>query len=144
MQYIARVAKEGRRTLVEFPDCPGCQSFADPGEDVVEVAREALEGWLETHLEDGDAPPRPTRHRAANGFLPVRIDPNLAVRLAIRWARQDENLSQGELAKRVGVTRQQISLLEAQGGNVTLGTLTKLATALGRELDVSFVEPAHA
>lgn len=144
MQYIARVAKEGRRTLVEFPDCPGCQTFAGPGEDVVEVAREALEGWLETHLEDGDAPPRPARHRASQGLLPVRIDPSLAVRLAIRWARQDKHLSQGELAKLVGVTRQQISLLEAQGGNVTLGTLAKLASALDRELDVSFVEPVHA
>jgi predicted RNase H-like HicB family nuclease/DNA-binding XRE family transcriptional regulator len=147
MQYTARIAKEGKQTLVEFPDCPGCQTFADPDEDVIEVARDALEGWLETHLENGDAPPRPRhKHRAssATALIPVRIDPSLAVRLEIRWARQDANLSQSELAKLVGVSRQQISLLEAQGGNVTLGTLERVANALGRELDVSFVSPSAA
>ena len=111
------------------------------------LAREALEGWLETHLMDGEAPPRPAasrrRSRSAKHVL-IRIDPSLAVRLQIRWARQDANLSQGELAKRVGVSRQQISLLEGQGGNLTLGTLLKVARALGRELDVSFVTPAAA
>ena len=147
MQYTARITKEGKHTLVDFPDCPGCQTFADPGENVLEVASEALEGWLETHLEDGEAPPRPAaKRRRATGatYLPVRIDPTLAVRLEIRWARQDENLSQGDLAKRLGVSRQQISLLEAQGGNVTLGTLAKLARALGREVDVAFVAPPAA
>jgi transcriptional regulator with XRE-family HTH domain len=66
----------------------------------------------------------------------------LAIRLAIRWARQDANLSQSELAKRVGVSRQQISLLESQGGNVTVGTLLKIARAVGRDIDVSFVAGA--
>jgi predicted RNase H-like HicB family nuclease/DNA-binding XRE family transcriptional regulator len=147
MQYAARISKEGRKTLIDFPDCPGCQTFADPREDVLDVAREALEGWLETHLEDGDAPPRPgaaARRGRGDKVILVRIDPSLAIRLAIRWARQDANLSQGELAKRVGVSRQQISLLEAQGGNVTVGTLLKVASALGQELDVSFVAPSAA
>ena len=147
MQYTARITKEGKRTLIDFPDCPGCQTFATPRESVSDVAQEALEGWLETHLKDGEAPSRPkVRRRQSSGarHIPIRIDPTLAVRLAIRWARQDEHLSQGELAKRIGVTRQQISLLETQGGNVTLGTLSKLARALGREIDVVFVAPSAA
>lgn len=147
MEYIARVAKSGRKTVIDFPDCPGCQTFAGSSEDVHEVAREALEGWLETHLEDGDAPPRPvatTRRGGTDKYVAIRIDPTLAIRLAIRWARQDANLSQGDLAKRVGVSRQQISLLEAQGGNLTVGTLLKLARALGRDVDVSFVSPSAA
>lgn len=148
MEYIARLMKEGKRTLVEFPACPGCQTFAEPDEDVSELAREALEGWLELHLEDGDAPPRPkARHRSASRserHLPIRIDPTLAVRLQIRWARQDAKLSQAELAKRLGVSRQQVSMLEAQGGNVTLGTLQKVAEALGRELDIALVASTEA
>lgn len=145
MQYFAQTARDRGRTLIEFPDCPGCQTFAGKGEDVLAVARDALEGWLELHLEDGDAPPRPSspRRRGADR-LAVRVDPALAIRLAIRWARQDENLSQGELARRVGVTRQQISLLESQGGNVTLATLSKIARALGREVSVEFVAPTAA
>ena len=146
MEYIARIVKEGRQTLVEFPDCPGCQTFAKRGEDALAVGREALEGWLEIHLEDGDAPPRPAfRPTSRRGsFAAIRIDPALAIRLAIRWARQDAHLSQGELAERVGVSRQQISLLESQGGNVTVGTLVKIARALGREVEVSLVTPSAA
>jgi DNA-binding XRE family transcriptional regulator/predicted RNase H-like HicB family nuclease len=147
MEYLARATKERQRTLVDFPDCPGCQTFAERGEDIAQLARDALEGWLETHLEDGDAPPRPTTRRRRSGtarLIPIRIDPTLAVRLEIRWARQDENLSQADLAKRLGVSRQQVSLLEAQGGNLTLGTLLKVAHALGRDVDVSLVSSSAA
>src|SRR5438128_2026223 len=55
MQYVAVVKKEGNRRLVEFPDCPGCQTFAEAGEDPREVGRDALEGWLEAHLVRGCA-----------------------------------------------------------------------------------------
>lgn len=141
MQFLALIRKDGKRTLVEFPDCPGCQTFAEPREVIEDVAREALEGWLELHLEDGSAPPRPA-HRIKAGarvrVLPVRVDPTLAIRLEIRWARQDAGLSQGDLAKRIGVTRQQISLVEGSGRNLTVATLRKIADALGLELDITF------
>ena len=140
MQYTAVTKREGKRTLVEFPDCPGCQTFSEASEAAADVAREALEGWLEVHLEDGEAPPRPARHTRATGrarLLNVRIDPTLAVRLQIRWARQGAKLSQSELAKRIGVTRQQISLLEGRGRNLTVTTLRKIADALGLELEIT-------
>jgi predicted RNase H-like HicB family nuclease len=59
VQYSALVTKEGKQTLAEFPDCPGCQTFADPGEDIAERAEEALSGWLEAHLASGRAPAAP-------------------------------------------------------------------------------------
>ena len=52
------ISKEGKFTLLIFPDCPGCQTQADPGELIEVEAAEALQGWLETHLLDGEAPPR--------------------------------------------------------------------------------------
>jgi predicted RNase H-like HicB family nuclease/DNA-binding XRE family transcriptional regulator len=141
MQYLACLTREGRRTLIAFPDCPGCQTFAERSEDALAVAREALEGWLEVHLEDGEAPPHPSlRLRKARGsrVLGVRLDPALAVRLGIRWARQDAGLSQGELADRLGVSRQQVSLLESNGRNLTVGTLRRIAEALGRDVEIEF------
>jgi DNA-binding XRE family transcriptional regulator/predicted RNase H-like HicB family nuclease len=147
MHYLAVTRKEGKSTLIGFPDCPGCQTFAEPGEVVVDVARDALEGWLEVHLEGGDAPPRPSvrvRAPSRSRSLPVRVDPMLAVRLQIRWARQDAQLSQGELAARIGVTRQQVSLLESRGSNLTVGTLRKIAGALGLELDITLHGPRAA
>ncbi|MEK7401931.1 MAG: type II toxin-antitoxin system HicB family antitoxin [Gemmatimonadota bacterium] len=144
MHYSARVSREGRRTLVAFPDCPGCQTFAESGEDVADVAREALESWLEAELKYGEAPPAPGPRSRAAKRIDVRIDSALAVRLQLRWARLKLGLSQSELAKRVGVTRQQISLLESPDANLTLGTLEKVAAALNMDLEIELLSRSAA
>jgi predicted RNase H-like HicB family nuclease len=53
MHDTAIVTKEGRQTLAEFPGCPGCQTFADAGDDIGNCASEALLGWLEALGEGG-------------------------------------------------------------------------------------------
>lgn len=145
MRYVATIAKEGRKTLIEFPDCPGCQTFATGGESIADVARDALDGWLELHLEEGDAPPVPRfKPKRSARVLEVAVDPSLAVRLQIRWARQRAGVSQGALADRVGVTRQQVSLLESRGANMQIATLQRIAEALDLELDIAFrAKPAQ-
>lgn len=138
MHYVAVLKREGANMLVSFPDCPGCQTFGRTRERALSNAREALEGWLETHLVAGDAPPEPpmTASRPAGHRVPVTISPILAVRLQLRWARQSLGLTQAALAKRVGVTRQQIALLEAPDSNVTLRTLDRVASAMNLRLEV--------
>jgi DNA-binding XRE family transcriptional regulator len=148
MEYIAQLRKDGRRTLITFPDCPGCQTFANRRDEIDSVAREALEGWLETHLVTGDLPPLPSAHRVRGAqaleLRRVSIDPALALRLTLRWARHARGLSQGELAKLTGVSRQQISLLEAPDTNPTLMTLQKVAAALGMDLQISLIPRSAA
>ena len=138
MEYFARLRTEGTRTLVDFPDCPGCQTFGKNRADALRRAGEALEGWLEAHLVDGQAPPAPAErtHRAGSRTALVPVSPVLAVRLELRWARQRLGLSQQELAQRIGVTRQQITLLESPDSNVTLRTLERVAKAMDLRLDI--------
>ncbi|UQA56324.1 type II toxin-antitoxin system HicB family antitoxin [Polyangium aurulentum] len=143
MQYLATITKEGDSLLAEFPDAPGCQTFARTEAELREAAREALEGWLEAHLIDGEAPPRPKRRRATAGHWLVDVDPALSVALQLRWARQDAGLTQTELARRVGVSQQQIGKLERNGTNPSLVTLEKLARALGARLEVKLLEAAE-
>ncbi|MDB4899569.1 MAG: hypothetical protein JWN53_1377 [Gemmatimonadetes bacterium] len=138
MEYVAVTAKDEGRTLVEFPDCPGCQTFAERGEDVEAIAREALEGWLEVNLERGDAPPRPSRKKPKSKGLAVRVTPALAIALQLRWRRQELGLSQAQLGKRLEVSRQQVALLERPSANLRLTTLTRAAEALELDLDVAF------
>lgn len=47
--------KEDNKYWVEFPDLPGCQSFADTLIEVHEHAKEALTGYCVTLLEQGRA-----------------------------------------------------------------------------------------
>jgi len=142
VQYDAFIHREGSRILAEFPDCPGCQTFAT-GDEIASTAQEALEGWLEAHLVGGKVPPRPIeRTRAPEGMklvhVPVRA--GLAAVLAIRWARQDAGLSQSELGRRAGVSQQQITKLEDPDENPKIETLEKVARALGLALDVNLIE----
>lgn len=51
--------------------------------------------------------------------------------LKVKFARMEKDLSQIELAKRVGVTRQTIGMIEAGDYNPTL----KLCIAICKELD---------
>jgi predicted RNase H-like HicB family nuclease/DNA-binding XRE family transcriptional regulator len=134
MRYDAYVQREGKHLLAEFPDCPGCQTFADSADDLAAAAHEALEGWLEAHLIDGEVPPRPVVRSGAPagkalGRISVRI--GLAVALTIRWARQDRGLSQKALGDLAGVKQQQIAKLENPDENPTLETIEKVAKALG-------------
>ncbi len=139
--YDAFVTREGRSTLAEFPDCPGCQTFADSADALPATAQEALEGWLEAHLVGGQVPPKPkARKKAPAGakLASVPVRPGLWAALMVRWARQDAGLSQRELATRAGVSQQQIAKLESPDENPTVGTLDKVARALGLVLNVGF------
>ncbi len=138
MEYVAVLAHEGQATTVEFPDCPGCATFADPGEDVYLVAREALEGWLDAYMLDGSAPPRPSYKPRAEEWV-LRIAPALSVsaRVLIRWARAAAELSQGQLAERLGMTRQQMSKIESPESNLMIATLERVAEGLGVQWDLN-------
>jgi predicted RNase H-like HicB family nuclease/DNA-binding XRE family transcriptional regulator len=138
MHYTAIVTKEGRRTLASFPGCPGCQTFGDPGEDTAERAQEALVGWLEAHLADGQAPPEPKRLRSKGRarVIEVPVPPKLAVKLALRWARLRAGLTQAELARRAGLSQPAVARLEDPDHNPTLDMLERVATALGARLEV--------
>jgi predicted RNase H-like HicB family nuclease/DNA-binding XRE family transcriptional regulator len=143
MYYVAHVHQEGQQLLVEFPDAPGCQTFVDSPQELHAAAQEALEGWLEAHLVDGEAPPRPKlRHKAPEGrrAMKIGVAPSLSAALSIRWARQDLDLSQADLARRLGVSQQQIAALEDPDKNPTLRSLDEVAKGLGLRLDVTFVE----
>lgn len=144
MHYVARIAPEGKFILIDFPDAPAASVYAERGEDVAKVAQEALEEWLSRELRHGEAPPRPHAGAAKprSDELRVRIEPHLAVRLQLRWARQDAGISQGQLAERVGVSRQQISMLESPDANLTLRTLERVAGALGLDVEITLVAPA--
>lgn len=147
MRYQAIITKEGHATLAHFPDCPGCQTQADPGEDIYSLAQEALEGWLEAHLVQGQIPPLPSlkKHRlpAGSRSTEILISPSLAVRIQLRVARSQAGLSQGALARKVGVTQQQIAALESPDANLTLSTLLKVVEALGHELEIGISDPSR-
>ena len=58
----------------------------------------------------------------------------------LKKARLDKNLSQGELAKQIGVARQTINMIERGEYNPSLQLCIKICKALDRTLDQLFWE----
>jgi len=139
MEYWARVTTENRRYLVEFPDAPGCHTFATRKSEVHPRALEALASWLEAHLAIGTVPPERVlnRRHSTEGWMRVVLPPMLAVRVAVRRARQDLGLTQSELARRVGVTKQHISQIESPNANIRMDTLDRIAEALALDVEIT-------
>ncbi len=142
MQYPAVVTREGRYVLAEFPDCPGCQTFAEDRESLESNAEEALTGWLESNLGRDLVPPRPS-HKSGKDILLVPVPVSLGLRMELRWARDEAKLTQAQLAKRIGMTQQQLASLESENANPTFNTITRIAKGLGRNVVVSLVPPGN-
>src|SRR5215467_12394189 len=140
MFYVAIVHREGKSYLADFPDAPGCQTFAPTKEALRVRAKEALEGWLEAHLVDGQVPQHPkTRVRNPEHYEEwrVRLRPTLSVAVQLRWKRHELGLTQKELAEKTGVSQQQIAKLEDPDGNPTLETVQNVAEQLGLSVEIT-------
>jgi DNA-binding XRE family transcriptional regulator/predicted RNase H-like HicB family nuclease len=136
MRYAAKVSKEGKYVLAEFPDCPGCQTFAEPGQDIADVATEALVGWLEAHMVGREAPPRPKKHQGE--FLWVDVPLLLEAKIALRWARLEAKMTQADVARAIGVSQPMIASAENPDENTSLETLQKIVAAFpGAHTDFS-------
>ena len=68
-----------------------------------------------------------------------RLEPEYQVIRAIVAARQEQHLTQQELADRTGIDRSDISKLENGSANPSLRTLKRLADGLGMQLQINFV-----
>ena len=68
-----------------------------------------------------------------------RLEPEYQVIRAIVAARQEQHLTQQELAERTGIDRSDISKLENGSANPSLRTLKRLAAGLGMQLQINFI-----
>lgn len=58
--FVVEPGDETHAFGVVFPDCPGCFSAGDTLEEACANAKEALEGWLECIINDGQVLPQPS------------------------------------------------------------------------------------
>jgi len=68
-------------------------------------------------------------YKEASDFLDIAIK--------IAEARRKQNITQVQLAKKVGMPQSQIARIESGSHNITLGTLYKVASALDLQVKVA-------
>ena len=67
------------------------------------------------------------------------MEPEFQLILAVIELRNEQNLTQQELADRTGINRSDISKIEHGNANPSLKTMKRLAAAMGKRVHISFV-----
>ena len=77
----------------------GCQSTGDTFEEAYAGIVEAMEGWIETKIENGFSVPEPIRSNDYSGKFLVRLPKSLHQRLAVEAEEEGISLNQYALYK---------------------------------------------
>lgn len=77
----------------------GCQSTGETFEEAYKNLKEAMEGWIETKLENGFNVPLPVGYENFSGKFVVRIPKSLHYKLAIEAEQEGVSLNQYALYK---------------------------------------------
>ena len=140
LTYPARIRHmaEDKSYLVEFPDLPGCLTEGDTLEEAKQNAKEALTGYLSSVFERNLKIPDPSIIKGKN-IYGIEPEPEVTVPILLRKLRETKKLTQGVIAKVLGISYQAYQRLEKPGkSNPTLKTLERLAKVFNKELRLEF------
>ena len=79
--------------FVAVNELPGCMSQGDTPQEAIEMIYDAMRGWIEVSLEDGDPIPEPRPLDDYSGKFVVRVPPEVHRRLALEAAEEDVSLN---------------------------------------------------
>ncbi len=129
---------EDKSYLVEFPGLQGCLTEGDTIEEAKYNAREALTGYLASLFERNLKIPEPSKIKGKDIYY-IEPEPEVSVPILLRKFRENRKLTQGDVAKVLGISYQSYQRLEKPGkSNPTLKTLERLARVFDKELHLDF------
>lgn len=140
LTYPAKIRhiSEDKSYLVEFPDLPGCLTEGDTLEEAKQNAKEALTGYLSSVFERNLKIPDPSVLKGKN-IYGIEPEPEVTVPILLRKLRETKKLTQGDIAKVLGISYQAYQRLEKPGkSNPTLKTLERLAKVFNKDLRLEF------
>ena len=99
--YIVQPVKDesGEYYHARVLELDGCQSTGDTFEEAYENLKEAMEGWIETKLENGFEVPLPVGYDNFSGKFIVRIPKSLHYKLSVEAEQEGVSLNQYALYK---------------------------------------------
>lgn len=80
--------------FIRIKELPGCMSQGDTVEDAMTMIEDAMLGWLDVSLEDGDEIPEPKLDEDYSGKFVVRLPRSLHRQLAETAEREGVSLNQ--------------------------------------------------
>lgn len=139
MRYPIEMKPDGEGWFVSFPDIPEALTSGATREEALEMAEDALLTALEFYFSDGQAVPSPSK--AKKGQEVVELPASVEAKVMLLNAMAAQQIRPTELARRMGVTRQEINRLTNLQHATKIDTLAAAFKALGQQLQLS-VAPA--
>lgn len=136
MEYPVVIEKDGNTYAARFVDIPEALTCGDTYEEALEEARDALVTAFEFYFEDQRTVPMPS---AANGLPVVSVPASVWVKVLVLNTMLTQQVSQSELAKRMGTRKQEMQRIINLGHNTKLDTLNKALEVMGKHLSVSVI-----
>ena len=143
MKYFAHIKKQKTEEyLVSFPELEGCFTEGETLETAKKNASEALNGWPASNCDRKLNIPDPKPRKGRN-YYPINVELQVGLPIILRKKRKMKHFSQGQVAKKLGITQQAYAKLEIPAKtNPSLSTLEKLLKALDIELYFNFATSA--
>lgn len=91
--------ESGKYYYAKVLELDGCQSTGETFEEAYNNLKEAMEGWIETKIENGFEIPMPVGYEDFSGKFIVRIPKSLHYKLTIEAKREGISLNQYALYK---------------------------------------------
>ena len=138
MRYAYPVAldpePDGSAINVSFPDVPEALTWGDDESESLDLAEDCLVTALSFYVKAGKALPKPS---PARGRPLIAVPPLVAVKLALYGAMREQEVSEAELARRIGLDEKVVAALLDLQRRTYLGQLDRALAALGVDLEVT-------
>ena len=144
---LLKTEPKSRTVSVHFPEHPGVITYGRDWDEAAQMAAEALNAALEAEFDrDLELPPaKKVKAKRNERVIQVRLDPEIWMAFVVRDWRKRADLTQKEMAKRLGISYQAYQRIERPGrSNLTVGTLEKIAESLHGELIIDLKLPAKS
>lgn len=137
MHYPVTLTPDTDGFCVTFRDIPEAISQGDTMDEALEMAQDALMVAMEFYFEDNRAVPMPSQ--AQDGEHLVSLPPSVWAKVLLLNEMLCQNVSQAELAKRMGIIPQQVTRIVDLSHTTKIDTLANAFAKLGKQLQVGLV-----
>lgn len=127
--YPARIEEGDGGFTVLFRDLPNTFTCGETKEDAFSNAKDVLEDMLTWMVKDDDAFNPPSAKQKGETDIPIPA--YLVFSLLVRQYRKENGLNQTEFATMLGVTQQQVAMLEKPNKNRKMETVSEVLEKIG-------------
>lgn len=134
MYYPVTLTPDTDGFCVTFRDIPEAISQGDTTDEALAMAKDALTVAMEFYFEDNRPVPMPST--AQDGEHLVGLAPSVWAKVLLLNEMLAQNVSQAELAKRMGIIPQKVTRLVDLSHTTKIDTLAQAFDKLGKHLQV--------